>query len=89
MAIFSSLRCPEAVTQSCSTKYVPKNFAILTGKHLCWSVYFKIKLHQPATLLTKRLRCRCIFVNFANFLRYATLKMADSECLEIVALKNT
>ena len=44
---------------------VPKNFLVFTGKHLCWSLFFK-KLHvwRPA----KRLRHRCFPVNVAKCL---------------------
>ena len=44
-----------------------KNFAILTGKHLCWSVFFN-KVAVFATLLKKRLQHRCFPVNIPNFL---------------------
>ena len=33
---------------------VPKNFTILTGKHLCWSLFFiKIQAFTSATLLKR------------------------------------
>ena len=41
-------------------KSVLKNLAKFTGKHLCWSLFFKMK---------KRLQHRCFAVNFAKFLR--------------------
>ena len=35
-------------------KAVPKNFAILTGKHLCWSFFLrKLMAFRSATLLKK------------------------------------
>ena len=43
-------------------KVVLRNFAKLTGKHLCQSL-------RPATLFKKRLWHRCFLVNFAKFLR--------------------
>ena len=53
---------------SCSSKQVAlKNFAKLTGKRLCQSLFLN-KL-QPATLLKKRLWHRYFPVNFKKFLR--------------------
>ena len=46
-------------------KGVLRNFAKLTGKHLCQSFFF----NKAATLLKKRLWLRCFPVNFAKFLR--------------------
>ena len=40
----------------------PKNFAILTRKYLCWSLFFNF---------IKRLQHRCFPVNIAKFLRTA------------------
>ena len=42
-------------------KGVPKHFAIFTGKHLCWSLFF-IK-RRPATLLKRE-----VFSNTGVFL---------------------
>ena len=44
---------------------VLRNFAIFTGKQLCWSL-FLIKLQ---TFIKKRLQHRCFPVNIAKFLR--------------------
>ena len=57
--------------QRCSVKqYVLRNFAKLTGKHLCQSLFFnKVAGLRPATLLKKRLLHRCFPVNFAKFLK--------------------
>ena len=51
---------------------VLKNFAIFTGKHLCWN-HFLIKLQdwRPAFLFKKRLQHRCFSVITAKFLRTA------------------
>ena len=52
------------------------NFAIFTGKHLCWSL-FSITLHHgfiPATFLKKRIQQRCFPVSVAKFLRTLILK---------------
>ena len=46
-----------------------RNFAKLTGKHLCQSLFFnKVAGLRPATLLRKRLWHRWFPVNFAKFL---------------------
>ena len=50
-------------------KGVLRNFAKLTGEHLCQSPVQA----WPANLLTKRLWQRCFPVNFAKFLRTAFL----------------
>ena len=50
-------------------KFVPRNFAKFTGKHLCQSLFFnKVAGLRPATLLKKRLWHRCFPVNFPKFL---------------------
>ena len=50
-------------------KGVIKNLAKFTGKHLCWSIFFKkVSGHSPATLLKKRLQHRCFPMSFAKFL---------------------
>ena len=51
----------------CSMKKdVLRNFAKLTGKHLCQSLFFN---KVAATLLKKRLLHRCFPANFAKFRR--------------------
>ena len=51
-------------------KVVLRNFAKLTGKHLCQRLFFnKTAGLRPATLFKKRLWQRCFLVNFANSLR--------------------
>ena len=54
-----------------------KNFATLTGKHLCWG--FLINLQA----------CRCFFVNIAKFLRTAsfTEHLVDASELLMFYLK--
>ena len=50
-----------------------ENFAKLTGKRLCQSLFFnKVVGLRPATLLKKRFWHKCFPVNFVTFLR-ATL----------------
>ena len=49
-------------------KGVLRNFAKLTGKHLCQSLFFN-KVARPGTLLKKRLWHKCFLMNFAKVLR--------------------
>ena len=70
----------------CSTKKgFLKNFAKITGKHLCQSLFFnKIAGLSPATLLKNRLWHRCFPVIFAKFLRtsfYRTPLMTASDLM--------
>ena len=59
-----------AVLSKAATRGVPKKFSKFTGKHLCQSLLFnKVAGLGPATLLTKRLWCRCFPVSFREFLR--------------------
>ena len=56
-------------------KVVLTNFAKLTGKHQCRSLFFnKVAGLMPATLLKMRLWHKCFVVNFAKFLRTPILK---------------
>ena len=49
-----------------------KNFAIFTGKHPCWGLFFnKVAGLRPATLLNERLQYRCFPVNIVKFLKIA------------------
>ena len=51
-----------------------KNFAIFTGKKLCWSLFWRrFQDWRPAFLFKKRLQRRCFSVNIAKFLRTAFL----------------
>ena len=59
---------------------VLKNFAIFTGKHLCWSVFFYWSL-RPAIVLKKRLQHKCFPVNIAKFFKTAFFsKNTSSGC---------
>ena len=61
--VFSKKRCSVR-------KVVLRNFAKLTGKHKCQSLFFnKVAGLRSAVLLKKRLWHRCFPVNFAKFLR--------------------
>ena len=46
-----------------------KNFAIFTGKHLCWSLFFKV-----CNFIKKRLQHRCFPVDIAKYLTTPILK---------------
>ena len=49
-------------------KSVLKNFTKFTGKHMCLSLFFnKAAGLRAASLLKKKLPCRCFPVNFENF----------------------
>ena len=72
-------------------KGVLRNFAKLTGKHLCQSPLFNKVAGSAATLFLKKLWRRCFTVNFTKFLRapffYRTLPVTASDLL-IVILKD-
>ena len=53
-----------------------KNFAIFTGKHLCWSLLIKLQVWRPA----KRLQHRCFRVNIAKFLWISFLQNTSIGC---------
>ena len=62
-------------------KGVPTNFAKLTGKHMCQSLFFNdVAGFRPTTLLKKRLWQRYFPVSFAKFVRthYRTSPVATS-----------
>ena len=62
-------------------KDVPKNFAILTGKHLCWNILL-IKLRPKClNLIKKRLQHSCYFANIAKFLRTSFLQNTSGQLL--------
>ena len=66
-ALFSPSRSSH---RKCSVrKDLLRNFARLTGKHLCQSLFFTEVGLRSATLLKKRLWHKCFPVNFAKFLR--------------------
>ena len=48
---------------------VLKSFANFTGKHLCWSLFFKNVQAQGLQLYLKRLQHRCFPVRFTKFLK--------------------
>ena len=53
-----------------ATGGVLRNFAKLTGKHLCQGLFFNnVAGMRPATLLKKKLWHRCFLVNLAKFPR--------------------
>ena len=67
----------------CSVKKgVLRNFSKLTGRYLCQSLFFnKVAGFRPATLLKKRLWCRCFPVNFEKFLRTDLLQNTSGRLL--------
>ena len=63
-------------------KGVLKNFAKITRKPLCQSLFFnKDAALRPATLFKKRLWHRCFPVNFAKFLRTPFLQITSVRLL--------
>ena len=71
----AALNPQKQLPKRCSVKIVLRNFAKLTGKHLCQSLFFNnVAGLSPATLLRKRFWQRRFVVNFAEFLRAPFLK---------------
>ena len=73
-AVFSNndrKRCVQKQTpETFLTKGDLRDFAKLTGKHLCQSLFFnKVAALRPATLFKKRLWHRCFPVKFVKILR--------------------
>ena len=69
-------------SQMFSKTGVLKNFAIFTGKNLCWSLLLiKFQDWRPAFLFKKRFQHSCFSVNMAKFLRTAVLLKTCSLCL--------
>ena len=65
-----------------------KNLAKLTGKYLCWILFFnKVAGLWPATILKKKLRHRFFAVNFAKFLRTSFLYNTSNGCYYKTVLK--
>ena len=62
--------------QRCSIKKaILKHFVILTGKHLCWGLFFnKVASHQACNLIKKRLQHRYFPVNIGKCIRIPILK---------------
>ena len=60
--------------QNYKKKDALKNFVSFIGKHLCWSLFFLIKLQafRPTTLLRRDSNTGCFPMKFANFLRTST-----------------
>ena len=56
-------------------KVVLKNFAIFTGKHLCWSFFWiELQTWRSLNFINKRLYHKCFPVNIAKILRTPILK---------------
>ena len=59
-----------------------RNFANLTGKHLCQSLFFdKVAGLRPATLLKERFWHMCFPVSFEKFLRTPFLQNTSGRLL--------
>ena len=66
-------------------KAVLKNFSILTGRHLCWSLFFnQFVVLQVCNFIKKRFQHRCFSVNIAKFLKTHILK----KICELLLLNN-
>ena len=69
-------------------KAVLKNFAIFTGKHLCWNLFFNKNAGlQGPSFIKKRLEHRCFFANIEKFLRTPILKNICERLLLRVSLE--
>ena len=67
-------------------KSILRNFAIFTGKHLCWSL-FLIKLQAfKSAILLKRDSSTGAFLNIVKFLRTPVLK---NICERLLMVSNT
>ena len=64
------------MNKRCSIKKtLLKNFAMFTGKHLCWNLCFNKNAGlQTCNFIKKRLQHRCFLDNTAKFLRTAILR---------------
>ena len=63
-----------------------RNFATLTGKHLCQSLFLvKLQTSSPAKM---RLWHRCFPVNFAKFLRTPFFKNTSGDCFWLLTNAN-
>ena len=49
--------------------FVLRNFAIFTGKHLCWGLFNKVAGLTACNFIDKRLQYRCFPVDTVKFLR--------------------
>ena len=75
------------LVHSYALSYVLKDFAIFTGKHLCWSLFFIEVVGLRACNLTKKsFQHRCFLVNIAKFsgtvFFYRAPPMAASESFQ-------
>ena len=72
--IFPTEFCTTITLSDCTTfdrqASVLKNFAILTGKHMCWSLFFtKVAGNKSAIVSKKKFRHKYFPLNFVKFLR--------------------
>ena len=55
-------------------KGVPKNFAIFTGKHMCWSLFFNKVAGVACNFIKNEIPTHVFPVNITKFLRIPILK---------------
>ena len=71
----------------CSIKEaVPRNFAIFTEKHLCWSHFNKVAGLRACNVIDNRLQYKCFPVDLAKFLRDKILEIICERLLLKVKL---
>ena len=67
---FESIKLRSSRSQMSFKIEIFKNFAIFTGKHLCWSLFvIKLPAYIACTFIIKRLQHRYFFIIIAKFLR--------------------
>ena len=75
--ISCQVQCTKQPPEVFYKKTVLKNFAIFTGKHLCWSLF----LNKVTGLQVVSLQHRCFPVNIAKFVRALALKNISEHLL--------
>ena len=89
MSQFQKQSFQSCLFKSCSIeKAVLKNFAIFTGKHLCWSLLLKeCGLQKTCNFLKKILQHRRFPVNIVKFLRTRiSMKICEQLLLQFLLL---
>ena len=62
-------------------KAVLKNFAIFTGKHLCWNLFFNKNAGlQGPSFIKKRLEHRCFLRTLRNFQEHLFWRTSANDC---------
>ena len=65
----SEQRCRSS-HRRCSVKSVLKNFANFTGKHLCWSLFYKVAGLQSASFIKRDSNTSAFLWSLRNFLEH-------------------